>query len=96
MKKRTGEQAAESVRVVSAIIEGGRLKVVCESNSLSDLTEGKARKIAYEERLQHGMANAGIETVGGTYVPDTETKQAKKENRNVALWRCEFQITPMI
>jgi hypothetical protein len=86
----------EGLTIVDARLEGEKLIVVVESDSIPKLIEGAARKLAYEERLKHGMAQAGIEAMGGTYVPETEQKAAKEGKRNVALWRADFRITPLL
>jgi hypothetical protein len=55
-----------------------------------------ARKLAYVQRFDFGMNNAGIEGEGGTYVPDDELAAARDENRDVRIWRLDFIITPML
>ena len=86
----------EGIAVIETKLEGGKLIVTVESDKISKLVEGAARKLAYEERLKHGMAQAGIEALGGTYISDEEREQAKAQGRNVAVWRIDFRITPMI
>ena len=85
-----------TIKVVDTEMEGNRLRVTIESGAVSPLIDGPARRLAYEQRLEWGMAAAGIEASGGTYVPDRETAVAKKEGRDVALWRADFLITPRI
>ena len=75
---------------------GGKLRVVIEGNSVERLLSHSARKLAYVQRFDHGMANAGIESEGGTYVPPEELVAARAEGRNVNVWRIDFIITPMI
>lgn len=86
----------DGLRITGVEQEGGKLIVTVEGDSISKLIEGAARRLAYGERLKHGMAQAGIEAMGGTYVPDEEAKRAKKQGRDVMLWRADFRITPMI
>ena len=85
-----------ALKIVSTKTEGGKLIVTVESDSISKLIEGPARAMAYDERLKHGMAQAGIEALGGTYVPEEERVKAEKQGRDVAVWRMDFRITPMI
>ena len=84
------------LRVVETKLEGGRLIVTVESDSIAKLVDGAARQLAYNERLKQGMAQAGIEAIGGTYVPEDERAAAEEAGRDVVLWRTDFRITPMI
>ena len=84
------------IKVVDAKMDGNRLRITIESGNITPLIEGPARNLAYQQRLEWGMAHAGIEMSGGTYVPDKEYAAAKKEGRDVALWRADFLITPGI
>jgi len=86
----------QSLKVASAEMVGGKLIVTVERASISKLIVGAARKLAYAERLKHGLVRAGIEAMGGTYVPAEEQERAKKQGRDVAVWRADFRITPMI
>ncbi len=86
----------QGLKIVETKLEGGKLVVTVEGDDISKLIEGAARRLAYEERLKHGMAQAGIEVMGGTYVPEEEQKSAKEQGRDVAIWRSDFRITPMI
>lgn len=72
------------------------LRVLVEGTNLERLSTPEARKLAYEERLNNGMADAGIEPVAGTFVPDEEYAAAKDEGRNVARWHREFRIVQML
>lgn len=72
------------------------LLVVVEGTNLERLTTTEARALAYTERLNHGMADAGIAALAGTFVPDEEYEDAKKEKRNVARWHREFKIVSML
>ncbi len=85
-----------AIEVVAAAMDGNRLRITIEGDAISPLIEGPARRLAYEQRLEWGMAAAGIEASGGTYVPDKEYAAAKKEKRSVALWHADFLITPGI
>lgn len=82
-----------AIKVASAEMDGNHLRVTIEGSAISPLIEGPARQLAYEQRLEWGMASAGIELSGGTYVPDAEYAAAKKEKRDVARWRVDFLIT---
>jgi len=84
------------LRIVGTVPEGGKLIVTVEGDSISKLIDGAARRLAYDERLKHGMVQSGIEAVGGTYVPDEEVTRAKEQGRNIMLWRADFRLTPMI
>lgn len=75
---------------------GGKLRVVIESNSVERLLSPDARKLAYIQRFDYGMSNAGIESEGGTYVPDDERADARKDKRDVGTWRIDFMLTPML
>lgn len=75
---------------------GGKLRVIIEGQSVERLLSPEARKLAYVQRFDHGMSNAGIESEGGTYVTDEERADARKEGRDIQTWRIDFVITPMI
>lgn len=75
---------------------GGKLRVTLESDSVSKLLSPAARKLAYIQRFDHGMSNAGIESEGGTYIADEEQAAARKDSRDVKTWRIDFIITPML
>lgn len=104
-----GETQEESAKAVSTESEDGvlrvfevkqpgpnELRVVIEGTNLERLTGPEARALAYEQRLSHGMANAGAEALGGTYVPDEEYKAAADEDRDVARWHREFKLVGML
>lgn len=74
---------------------GGKLRVIVEGDSVERLLSPEARKLAYVQRFDYGMSNAGIEAEG-TYVTNEERLAAKEEGRNVKTWRIDFIITPMI
>lgn len=84
------------LRIASAKVEGSRLLVTVEGTNLLQLMSPVARALAYEERLRFGMANAGIETRGGTYVDDAELAAAHAEKRNVKYWRRDFSLVQML
>ena len=106
VKRTTQLQELDGVRVVEVTREGGidgggagtggRLRVILEGNSVERLLLPATRKLAYVQRFDHGMANAGIESEGGTYVPPDEMTDARSAQRNVNRWRIDFIITPMI
>jgi len=75
---------------------GGKLRVIIEGRNVEKLLSPEARKLAYVQRFDHGMSNAGIESEGGTYVTDEERADARKEERDIQTWRIDFIITPMI
>ena len=85
-----------AIKVADATMDGNKLRVTIASDHISPLIDGPARNLAYQQRLEWGMANAGIEATGGTYVPDKEYAAAKKEGRDVGLWHADFLITPGI
>ena len=72
------------------------LRVTIEGTDLERLTTPEARQLAFEQRLKHGMANAGVESVAGTFVPAEEYEAAAKEKRNVARWQREFRLVNML
>lgn len=84
------------LKIVDVRSEGGKLFVTVEGTDLRVLLTPAARALAYEERLEHGMANAGIEVRGGSYVDDAELALAAKEKRDVKYWRRDFLLTQMI
>lgn len=92
----TQPEQGTGLKIVDTRHDGGHLIITVEGDSISKLIEGAARRLAYAERLKHGMAQAGIEALGGTYVHEAEAAQAKTQDRAVALWRADFRITPMI
>ena len=87
-----GVMRVVEVKRVSAF----ELRVIVESTDLERLTTPESRKLAYEQRLNHGMADAGIEPVAGTFVPDAEYAAAKKEERNVGRLHREFRIVQIL
>lgn len=84
------------LKIVETRSEGGKLFITVEGTNLERLMSYEARNLAYEERLKHGLGNAGIEPRGGTYVDDTELKAAQDEKRDVQRWRREFALTQML
>ncbi len=89
------------LKIVEAKTAGGKVIVTVESTNLERLMGAEARSLAYEQRMKFGMANGGIEAVGGTYVPEGElrlVKEAQKagETLDVARWHRDFSITQMI
>lgn len=105
-QKQTQIQELDGIKVIEVTREGGidgggagtggRLRIILEGNNVEKLLGPAARKLAYVQRFDHGMANAGIESEGGTYVPPDEMQDAKDEQRNVKRWRIDFLVTPMI
>ena len=84
------------LRVVSVEPLGHEMRVIVEGADLERLTGTEARKLAFEQRLKVGMANAGVEAVAGTFVPDEEQKAAADEGRKVQRWHREFRLVNMI
>lgn len=76
--------------------DAGKLYVTLEGDSVGELLGSEGRKLAYEERMKHGMERSGVEAVGGTYISDAEEKAMKKEKRNPKMWRRDFVLTPML
>jgi len=72
------------------------LRVIVESTNLERLTTPEARKLAFEQRLNHGMADAGVEALAGTFVPTEEYAAAEAEGRDVARWQREFRMVNML
>lgn len=106
VKEPTQLQELNGLRVIEVTREGGidgggagtggKLRVIIEGGSVEKLLSPETRKLAYVQRFDHGMANAGIESEGGTYVTDEERAAARKEGRDIQTWRIDFIITPMI
>jgi hypothetical protein len=72
------------------------LRVTVEGTDLERLTGSESRKLAFEQRLNFGMANAGAEAMGGTFVPPEEYEKAASEKRDVARWHREFKLVNML
>jgi len=72
------------------------LRVIIEGTDLERLTTPEARKLAFEQRLNHGMADAGVEALAGTIVPTEEYAAAEAEGRDVARWHREFRMVNML
>lgn len=87
-------KTANGCTVVDVFRDGAKLVVVLESDSIMKLMSLPAKHLAFEQRLKHGLAGAGIDSGSGTYVPPEEYKAAKKEDRNVSKWRLNYNITP--
>lgn len=90
------ERPLDGLKVISAKQEQGRIEVVVEGCDLHKLMTPRARDLAYEVRLKYGMADAGIEPRGGSYIDDSEREAAAKEKRDVERWRRDFLITQML
>ena len=87
---------ADGLKVISAKVEGGRILVTVQGSDLHKLMTPRARDLAYEIRLKHGMADAGIEPRGGSYIQDEERAAAEAEERDVKFWCRDFLLTQMI
>lgn len=69
-----------ALKVLKAEVRGENLYITLEGSNPEEVSNYAARKLAYEARMQHGFANAGIEADGGTHPvdmtkedPDTKT-----------------------
>lgn len=82
------------IAVVELYMEGNRLIVIVESTSSDRVLSTDARNLAYAQRFEKGMTNAGIEAICGLYVPEAEYASAKKAGRDVGRWRRDFRLTP--
>ena len=82
------------ITVAELKMEGNRLIVVVESTQSDRVMSTDARNLAYAQRFEKGMTNAGIEAVCGLYVPEEEYVNAKKGGREVGRWRRDFRLTP--
>lgn len=82
------------LEVVELKMEGHKLIVIVESESSDRVMSTEARNLAYAQRFEKGMTHAGLEAVGGLYVPEAEYTAAKKAGREVACWRRDFRLTP--
>jgi hypothetical protein len=82
------------IEVVDMHMEGNRLIVIVESTSSDRVLSTDARNLAYAQRFEKGMTNAGIEAICGMYVPDAEYAAAKTGGREVGRWRRDFRLTP--
>ena len=84
------------IKVVDTRMEGNRVIVVVESESTERLMSADSKNLAYAQRFAFGMTNAGIEALAGVYIPPEEYERAKDQERDVAVWRREFRLTPGI
>ena len=87
------------IEVVELRMQGHQLIVVVESAEADRVMSTDARNLAYAQRFEKGMTNAGLEAVGdipgrGFRLPEEEYKTAKAAGREVALWRRDFRLTP--
>lgn len=82
------------IEVVELTMEGNKLIVIVESTSSDRVLSTDARNLAYAQRFEKGMTNAGIEAVCGLYVPEEEYASAKTAGRDVGRWRRDFRLTP--
>ena len=87
-------EGLEDITVVDMHMEGNQLVVVVESESADRVMSTDARNLAYMQRFEKGMTNAGIEAIAGLYVPEAEEKDAKKAGRDITCWRRDFRLTP--
>jgi hypothetical protein len=84
------------LKVVKTDFEGGKLIVVVESDNAERLMSTASRNLAYAQRFDYGLTNAGIEALAGMYVPEEEMEAAKEEQRNPTKWHRDFRLTPGI
>ena len=84
------------VKVVDSRMEGNRVIIVLESNDTHRLMSSEAKNLAYAQRFVYGLTTAGIEALAGVYIPPEEYDKAKEQDRDVAIWRREFRLTPGI
>lgn len=61
----------------------GFIYVTVEGDSFNEVASPEARKIAYNERTKHGMDNAGIESMGGSYPVDVEAEEKAGKGENI-------------
>jgi len=54
--------------------------VTVEGDNIDEVLDNKAKQLAYDERMKHGMHGAGIEGSGGPYPVDAKTGQAVPQN----------------
>lgn len=84
------------LKVAESNFEGGKLIVIVESGNPERLMSTASRNLAYAQRFDYGLTNAGIEALAGMYVPEDEMTAAKEEQRNPTRWRRDFRLTPGI
>lgn len=65
-----------ALKVVKIDKEPRVLWVTVRGDNIDEVNSLAARQLAYEERLNHGFENAGIEASGGSY-PIDKTKLAE-------------------
>ena len=87
-------EGLDDITVVDMHMEGNHLIVTVESESADRVMSTDARNLAYAQRFEKGMTNAGIEAIAGLYVPEDEAKDAEKAGREVTCWRRDFRLTP--
>jgi len=87
---------SDGVKIFETRFEGGRLVVTVEGSSAERVMSTDAKNLAYAQRFEYGMTNAGIEPIAGIYVPDEERYAAEKETRAPTIWRRDFRLTPGI
>ena len=89
------------LKIASAKVKGGELHIKIHGNSPDAANSAEARKLAYEHRLEHGFANAGIEGVGGPemvvpedgQIPIAHASDAEQPER----WWCKtFRVKPSL
>lgn len=88
-----------SVKVVEEKFEGQALKVLLEGNSMPAVTSVTARQYAYNHRMRHGMATAGLDVSGQVSYPINadHPEQPLPANlppgQNIRLaFRCEYRM----
>jgi len=87
-------EGLDDISVVDMHMEGNHLVVTVESESADRVMSTDARNLAYMQRFEKGMTNAGIEAIAGLYVPEDETKDAEKAGREITRWRRDFRLNP--
>jgi len=97
-KKTVRSESDDGVlKVADVKVEGpSEMRVFIEGTDLERLSGSEAKALAFEQRLAHGRASAGVEAVASTFVPQDEYDDAAAEERDVARWQREFRLVNML
>ena len=83
--------------VVKTEIRGENLFVTVQADGVEEATSPAARRLAYDERLTKGFANAGIEAFGGPFPvsPDGKDLDPSKPvtDPKKLVYRNQFKLT---
>lgn len=77
------EYMPSNTKIVGVYLYQGSLFVELEGDTVGDLLDTEARKLAYSARDTYGFGNAGIENYGGSYPYGSKYRQLFRLTRGI-------------